>query len=230
MASLLVGGINIAPEFPQFPIAILMVELFLAAIVIAVFLRVLTRPERVFWREKACGIRPMPYFFAVMTTDLLLVTSLAFVSSGLLYASFAPLMQFRIFAVMIWAFFFSISGQAYMVSSIVDSHKTTITGVGLVAAQINLSGTAPTLPELNETPGFGPLLAALSQARWFSEGLMVAERNSLADVSLLSADSLLDLHGWQRTPFVCASVLFAFGLLFRLLAVLIFMFFRRSQL
>eukprot|EP00050_Salpingoeca_kvevrii_P006823 m.291944 g.291944 ORF g.291944 m.291944 type:complete len:1016 (-) comp12539_c0_seq1:225-3272(-) len=231
-ACLLLGAITLAPEFINLPASYGMMCLITGAMGIAPFLRVFTRAERAYWREVACGVRPLPHLLAGMLVDQLRILTLALVGAGVLYSTYAPLVSWRIFFAMMWAFLFCIAGQAYFVSAAVSKSVNNITGIALIAIQVLLCGSAPDLATLDNIAVMGPVLYSISAGKWLVEGLILEERDASPDVLLYSYDELLTFWGFHRNHGAATSiiVLVAMGIAWRGLACVVFLWLRRSQL
>ena len=174
------------------------------------------------------------FFAAVMLLDMVLVTTLSLVATGIFHSLFALQLPFGTMLLAYWTFLFAVSGLAYLVSAVTSPARTTITGICLLAITVLLAGAAPTLLELDEMQVLGPVLYSLSPAKWLVEGLTVAERNASPSIMHNRYDHLLvDHYGFDLSHDTVAAGAGAAALLatgFRLIAVLVFARMRSSRL
>ena len=193
-------------------------------------LRVFGNEQIVYWREASAGMSTAAYFFAknishlafiVLSPLLYLAPFLTFVTAR---ASFIEYYQICVILQ------FTTTGLGYLVSILAPPGLAQLAGVVGVLVLSMFGGARPTLPEIQK---MFPLLHAMpyiSYIRWGQEALYLQEIRKWSEIQGVNVQPSLDLFGYSFDDYaLCVILTAAFGVLFRLLALIAMIVMNRDQ-
>lgn len=129
-----------------------------------------------YWRESAAGLSTMPYFFAKILADFPRI----FFAAVFFFAAFMTRFQTTgnlsdVFLIVLLLYWFGFA-LGYLVSQVVPISKAALTGVLLALVfSIAISGSNPSMKEVNDYPSSRSWLWDISGPRWALEAFYVNE-------------------------------------------------------
>lgn len=184
----------------------------------------------VFWRESSTGVNRVMYFLAVNLSQLpiILITPLIFLS--VFYTLVCPRSLFKDWYLVVLATVWTTHGLGYAISTMFSQRSAQLASVVFVLISCMMSGATPTLCRMDAYKVIGPLLYSFSYARWLGEALFEKEANSYPPVLAVDVAYNAGRQGFSLNAFTqCVLILFCFGLVGRLIALLCLLFRHRGQ-
>eukprot|EP00117_Sycon_ciliatum_P010805 scpid33528/ scgid12552/ ABC transporter G family member 24; Probable white-brown complex homolog protein 25 len=183
----------------------------------------------VFWRESAAGINRPAYFLATNISQIPIIVFTPLVFLSLFYALVSPRALFRDYYTAILMLVWASHGLGYLISTIFNSRSSQMATVVLVLVSAMMSGAQPSLCKMKKQ-ALGPVLYSLSFARWFVEALFEKEANRYPPVHIQEVALYSSYQGYPLDNFaLCIGILFVFGLVSRIIALICLMFTHRGQ-
>ncbi|KAK3286233.1 hypothetical protein CYMTET_6201 [Cymbomonas tetramitiformis] len=148
-------------------------------------LRVFGAERVVFWREAAPGagmnLNRKAYFVAKNFAELPRLLALCAMLASFFFPMSSPRCPLSIHLLIILSGAYYVSGWAYLISIQLDEKGAQLGMVVVVLVFSMFSGVTPSLQEIDDNKGIGPMLAWLSYARWCIESLYINETERMDD-------------------------------------------------
>lgn len=193
-------------------------------------LRCFGNNKPVFWRESAAGINRPAYFLAINISQLPIIVLSPIVFLSLFYALISPRAYFLDYYVGILMLVWATHGFGYLISTVFNHRSSQMATVVVVLVSALLSGAQPYLCKIKKFKVVGPTISSLSFSRWFVEALFEKEAKRYPPVLVFEVERFASLQGYSLNNFAfCLGILFIFGFVCRILALLFLMFKHRGQ-
>jgi len=193
-------------------------------------LRVFGNEQIVYWREASAGMSTSAYFLAKNFTHIFFI-----VLSPLLYL--APFLTFVSARASLLEYYwvcvlcqFTTTGLGYLISTVAPPGLSQLAGVVVVLVFAMFGGSRPTLVEIKEMFPLLRVMPYLSYIRWAQEAMYLTEIekwNAVEGVDINPSLQLFDYH--LDDYYLCMLVTAAFGVGFRILALIAMSVMNRHQ-
>jgi ABC-type multidrug transport system ATPase subunit len=193
-------------------------------------LRVFGNEQIVYWREASAGMSTTSYFvaknivhaiFIIISPMLYLAPFLTFVS-----ARASILSYYRVLVVVQ----FTTTGLGYLVTMVTPSGLAQLAGVVVVLVMAMFGGAQPTLVQINEMFPLLRIVPYMSYIRWGQEALYIQEIREWSHVEGVKIGPSLRLFDYHLDNYdLCLFITAAYGVGFRLLALLAMKLMHREQ-
>eukprot|EP00475_Leptophrys_vorax_P043971 TRINITY_DN8649_c0_g1_i2.p1 TRINITY_DN8649_c0_g1~~TRINITY_DN8649_c0_g1_i2.p1 ORF type:complete len:802 (+),score=209.56 TRINITY_DN8649_c0_g1_i2:52-2457(+) len=207
----------------QFPTLSSLAGLGMALVAMSTSLSILHKDRLVFWRESQSGVSITGFFYAKMIVQLRQVIIAPFLYAMVFHSLINPDIDLGNWYLLFMAIAWNASGFGLILSVTMDDAAL----LGTIVLSLVLGGfLAGVYPTLNDLQGAARLLSNISFNRWAGEALSIMESQGLP--SYYNTDYLFSFGFTRDNLILDFVVLFALGLLYRVITLITLRFKRRN--
>eukprot|EP00794_Sanderia_malayensis_P016777 gene16777-18472_t len=193
-------------------------------------LRMFGQSRPVFWRESGAGVNRLSYFLAGNFAQLPQIVLMPIIYLSLQYTFTAPRGFLKEHYMVTLATWFAVSGMGYCISCIFNPRNAQMATVLFILISSLLAGSSPTICQMDDLKVIGPACYSMAYARWYIEALFETEVKHYAAVHQNTVNYFAFNRNYGLDNFyTCIIVLFAFGLVSRVISFLCLVFLNRGK-